>query len=169
MSIDFCKTKLTTSSLWHSNYMYHYLIRMIYEVTHMTESPLLSPTRDFLTHPYDAHRNEKVVRMTALIFTGDVEDKLQRLQWIPRLSTWRPFRFCVTNVAISHGRFYEHIVVISYGWLTKSSVWYSISQEICTRFCCALLCCGYAIVHNEFTRSIYPYSSGLLCWHWGNR
>ena len=28
---------------------------------------------------------------------------------------------------------------------------YSISQEICTRFCYALLCCGYAIVHNEFT------------------
>ena len=48
-------------------------------------------------------------------------------------------------------------------------IWYSISQEICTRFCCALLCCGYAIVHNEFTWSIYPYSSGLLCWHWGNR
>ena len=46
---------------------------------------------------------------------------------------------------------------------------YSISKEICTRFCCALLCCGYAIVHNEFTWSIYPYSSGLLCWHWGNR
>ena len=46
---------------------------------------------------------------------------------------------------------------------------YSISQEICTQFCCALLCCGYAIVHNEFTWSIYPYSSGLLCWHWGNR
>ena len=46
---------------------------------------------------------------------------------------------------------------------------YSISQEICTRFCCALLCCGYAIVHNEFTWSIYPYSSGLLCWHWDNR
>ena len=46
---------------------------------------------------------------------------------------------------------------------------YSISQEICTRFCCALLCCGYAIVHNEFTWSNYPYSPGLLCWHWGNR
>ena len=46
---------------------------------------------------------------------------------------------------------------------------YSISQEICTRFCCALLCCGYAIVYNEFTWSIYAYSSGLLCWHWGNR
>ena len=46
---------------------------------------------------------------------------------------------------------------------------YSISQEICTRLCCALLCCGYTIVNNEFTWSIYPYSSGLLCWHWGNR
>ena len=46
---------------------------------------------------------------------------------------------------------------------------YSISQEICTRFCCALLCCGYAIIHNEFTSSIYPYSSGLRCWHLGNR
>ena len=46
---------------------------------------------------------------------------------------------------------------------------YGISQEICTQFCCALLGCGYAIVHNEFTWSIYPYSSGLLCWHWGNR
>ena len=41
------------------------------------------------------HWNGKVVRMTALVFTGDVEDKLQRLQWIPRLSLWRPFRFCV--------------------------------------------------------------------------
>ena len=41
-------------------------------------------------------------------------------------------------------------------------VTYSISQVICTRFCCALLCCGYAIVHNEFTWSIYPYSSGCF-------
>ena len=31
---------------------------------------------------------------------------------------------------------------------------YSISQEICTRFCCALLGCGYAVVHNKFTWSI---------------
>ena len=46
---------------------------------------------------------------------------------------------------------------------------YSISHELCTRFCCALLCCCYSIVYNEFTWSIYPYSSGLLCWHWGNR
>ena len=58
-------------------------------------------------------------------------------------------------------------------WLSMvtltSNLLYSISQEICTRFCCALLCCGYEIVLNEFTWSIYPYSSGLLCWHWGNR
>ena len=51
----------------------------------------------------------------------------------------------------------------------QSQNFYGISQEICTRFCCVLLCCGYAIVHNEFTWSIYSYSSGLLCWHWGNR
>ena len=46
---------------------------------------------------------------------------------------------------------------------------YIISQEICTRFCCALLCCSYVIIHNEFKWSIYPYWSRLLCWHWGNR
>ena len=57
--------------------------------------------------------------------------------------------------------------IVAYGdWGCITS--YSISQEVCTLFCCALLCCGYAIVHNEFTWIIYPYSSGLLCWHWGN-
>ena len=39
--------------------------------------------------------NGNVVRVTALVFTGDVEDKLQRLQWIPELSPWRPLPFCV--------------------------------------------------------------------------
>ena len=61
---------------------------------------------------------------------------------------------------------------LGYGWEIISHIFmwmYSISQEICTQFCCALLCSGYAIVHNEFTWSIYPYSWGLLCWHWGNR
>ena len=60
-------------------------------------------------------------------------------------------------------------IVLFYFFRARACSWYSISQEICTRFCCALLCCGYAIVHNEFTSSIYPYSSGLLCWHCGNR
>ena len=57
---------------------------------------------------------------------------------------------------------------VTYRLLLRHGDTYSISREICTRFCCAFLCCGYAIVHNEFTWSIYPYSSGLLCWHWGN-
>ena len=39
---------------------------------------------------------------------------------------------------------------------------YNISQEICTRFCCALLCCGYAIVHNEFTWSIIHIHQGCF-------
>ena len=37
----------------------------------------------------------KGVSVTALVFTGDVEDKLQRLQWILGLSPWRPFCFSV--------------------------------------------------------------------------
>ena len=60
-------------------------------------------------------------------------------------------------------------LTVPMSWRSRHFWKYSISQEICTRFCCALLCCGYAIVHNVFTLSIYPYSSGLLCWHWGNR
>ena len=41
---------------------------------------------------------------------------------------------------------------VSPNHLFPRKIWrciYSISQEICTRFCCALLCCGYAIVHND--------------------
>ena len=60
-----------------------------------------------------------------------------------------------------------HMTDTNYRHIFREPWEYSISQEICTGVCCALLCCGYAIVHNEFTWSIYPYSSGLLCWHWG--
>ena len=38
---------------------------------------------------------------------------------------------------------------------------YSISQEICMRFCFAVLCCGYTLAD-------FPYPSGLLVWHCGN-
>ena len=51
------------------------------------------------------HINWKVVRGTAPVFTGDVEDKLQRLQWISELSTWRPLRLCVqlhVQVPVKH-------------------------------------------------------------------
>ena len=76
--------------------------------------------------------------------------------------------FHESTTLVSQNMNYELMML----WMEKciSKIqWYSTSQEICTRFCCALLCCGYAIVHNEFTWSIYPYSSGLLCWQWGNR
>ena len=88
------------------------------------------------------------------------------------LANWNFAYFTLTSIVeriqknVCQGR-----MVIPIGYLTSIliSMSYSISQEICTRFCCVLLCCGYAIVHNKFTWSIYPYSSGLLCWHWGNR
>ena len=49
----------------------------------------------------------KVAWVTALIFTGDVEDKLQRLQWASRLSPWRTFHFytmpsCFYKIHIFH-------------------------------------------------------------------
>ena len=40
--------------------------------------------------------------------------------------------------------------------------WYSISQEICTRF---LLCCALLWLYIDW---FFPYPSGLLHWHCGN-
>ena len=77
--------------------------------------------------------------------------------------------YCTLNRLMLRPACFERKVLIPLLLVFGSWHLYSISQEICTRFFCALLCCGYAIVHNEFTWSIYPYSSGLLCWHWGNR
>ena len=55
----------------------------------------------------------------------------------------------------THGPFMLVLLLLGKGYspYILSTTWlaYSISQEICTRFCCALLSCGYAIVHNEFT------------------
>ena len=51
----------------------------------------------FLRFVKVAHWNGEILGMTALIFTEDVEDKLQRLQWISRLSAWRSFRFCTVE------------------------------------------------------------------------
>ena len=76
---------------------------------------------------------------------------------------------CNNNVK-SSAAYYNPNTYESIYFIDTSTVYnYSISQKLCTRFCCALLCCGYVIVHNEFKWSIYPYSSGLLCCHWGNR
>ena len=48
------------------------------------------------------HWNGKVVRMTALLVTGDVEVKLQRPQWRPGQSHWRPFRFFISIRCNAH-------------------------------------------------------------------
>ena len=96
---------------------------------------------------------------------------------------WYVLFQCVWLYFMCHIRFYTRACKIHY---KSSDTWwlrlillimsqiihggmYSISQEIRKRVCWALRCCGYAIVHNEFTWSIHPYSSGLLCWHLGNR
>ena len=96
--------------------------------------------------------------------------------WNAALSPRCPCRFLLILLASSLYKLENDTSAVNFIHHKLVSVWYteasgvrvcseySISEEICTRFCCALLCCGYAIVHNEFTWSIYPYSSGLLCW-----
>ena len=49
----------------------------------------------FNTDAFKIDRTGTVVSVTTLVFTGDVEVCLQRFQWIPGLSHWRPFRFSV--------------------------------------------------------------------------
>ena len=61
----------------------------------------------------------------------------------------------------------KHFMIQLSAILTLSHVQY-IPRNMNTVLLC-FVCCGYAIIHNEFTWSIYPYSSGFLCWHWGNR
>ena len=59
-----------------------------------TNPPLLVPA---LLHPY---RHRKVVRMTALLVSGDVKGKLQRTQWQSGQSHWQPLRCCVLTCTI---------------------------------------------------------------------
>ena len=51
--------------------------------------------------PVFQHRNGNFVRVTAVIFTGDVEAFLQRRQWISGLSTWRCFRFSEWRIQLT--------------------------------------------------------------------
>ena len=52
--------------------------------------------------------NWKAVRMTALVLTEDIKDKLQCLQWVPGLSPWRPFRFCVFCIVFMFNNNFGH-------------------------------------------------------------
>ena len=47
------------------------------------------------------------------------------------------------------------------GYHTENEIIQYIPRNMHT-FCCALLCCGYAIVHNEFTWSIYHIHQGCF-------
>ena len=66
----------------------------------------------------------------------------------------------------------HYIVTLSIiGWAhTQNDPWStsSISYEICTWFCSVLLFSYLFSVIIEFVWFIYPYSSGLLHWHWDN-
>ena len=56
-------------------------------------------------------------------------------------------------------------------WCINSSLSYlecSTFHEICAQFYCVLFCCGYIWFFLWIHRSFYPYSSGILHWHWGN-
>ena len=92
--------------------------------------------------------NKNKLRITDILFRESTSH-----QWIPPQRASNAGQFACHDIIINELRLPSH------RWLLQPSTWYSISQEICTRSCCALLWCGYAIVHNEFTWSIYPYSS----------
>ena len=63
-------------------------------------------------------------------------------QWI------RVLRWSMTiHIAVAFAEIFSTIFIVLwiYGVIFGPRIHvYSISQEICTRFCCALLCCGYA-------------------------
>ena len=75
-------------------------------------------------------------------------------QRVSQGSLLRVPRYGLLNLWTVECDHWECIHCAGFTSLHRTVGWYSISQEICTRFCCALLCCGYAIVHNEFTWSI---------------
>ena len=75
-----------------------------------------------------SHWNAKVIRMTAPLLTGDVEDKLQRLQWRPGQSSWWPFHFCgYISFAFSH---WNVKLVISYILLPLAVDYHSYILEV---------------------------------------
>ena len=154
---------------------------------------IICSCRQTTQSPLVIDRNHTAERVNSLVLTVDGSTFYEQRLIAMRMSISKNTRHFMWHVITLHaltstmmkpnhqwsynGRIIIHVLhyflvqLISKRGPSRNPLWtrYSISQEICTRFCCALLCCGYAIVHNDFTWSIYPYSSGLLCWHWGNR
>ena len=150
--------RLTSLALWQSN-----------DCPSASKATLMNMDKYFMWIHYERLHNHNKAKhnKTVCIFLGIyciLSHDLERLPTLrPSIIVSKFLNYCQCNIV--HLRITNGVEAIM---LCCGQV-YSMSQEICTRFCCALLCCGYAIVHNEFTWSIYPYSSGLLCWHWGNR
>ena len=69
------------------------------------------------------HRQRKVIRITALIITGDIESKLQHLQWRQGQSPWWPFGFyeddnwcrhhCTVTLWVVHFGLYTAVAAIT--------------------------------------------------------
>ena len=166
--MPFC-TKIHTVMLW-----YHFIY------THVTYVMLRNALCRQLCHQQKTYRGRMRHRYLKIVFLLPfVGSSCRERNAIICVRSWRTV-YTLTRVILvliahrdSGNEHQDQPLVAVVCQLRKCcpqfSVLYSISQEICTRSRCALLCCGYAIVHNEFTWSIYPYSSGLFCWHWGNR
>ena len=87
------------------------------------------------------HWNRKVVRMTALVVTGDGEGKLRRLQWRPGQSPWLPSRLCffpsrfriITPTKTKHNNT-EHFSYEVHLY-TQTSPWSLTSTKTVKRWC----------------------------------
>ena len=64
------------------------------------------------------HWTRDVIRMTSLLVTGDVEGKLQRLQWRSGQSPWQPSRFCaaILNTVRYHYSPTQNNRMLSLAW-----------------------------------------------------
>ena len=121
--------------------------------------------------------------MTALVFTGDVEDKLQRLQWIPKLTTWRPLRFVVVIIpyrqqrrflcAFSPGRVGGQHTATRPSWVSHEmypcpleeaeNTWWRHQME--TFSALLAICAGNSPVTDEFLAQIAS-DVELWCFLW---
>ena len=85
------------------------------------------------------HKDEKFVRMTALVVTGDVETFLQRLQWRAAQSPWRHLRF--NGLSLSNVYFIDMVKILQFPHTQVKQTWKQMVKQI-------------ACIHQE--RMIYP-------------
>ena len=106
---------------------------------------------------------------------GNIQNKPNQIKQIILNKNWRYiYILSMKNVAsVDIKLLWISIFIIIIPWVSQhthpSMVFstYSTAHEICTYSCCAMFCCVY-IFFNGSIWLIFPYSSGLLHWHWGN-